>query len=201
MANYEARYLPHVYNAAQKYGLNPALFASLIKSESGFNPAAVSSKNAVGLGQLIPGTAQRYGVSPAERWNPLKNLDASANYFADLINRYKGNNVKALAAYNAGEKAVDRYGGVPPYQETQTYVSRVMQNTQHYIDKFGLHPLQGLQSIDVPSQDAINEASPQDIYNAAVTGAKLNSNFVKGVLWILILILAAVSIYNIVRGK
>jgi soluble lytic murein transglycosylase-like protein len=93
--------------------------------ESNYDPNAVSPKGAQGLMQLIPATARRFGVSDA--FNPSDNIQGGARYLKHLLELYKGDESLALAAYNAGEGAVSRYGGVPPYPETQDYVAKVRQ--------------------------------------------------------------------------
>lgn len=105
---------------AQKYGLDPNLFVRQIQQESGFNPEARSPAGAVGLAQLMPGTALDMGVM---RIDPMQNLEGGAKYMRMLLDRYSGDYPKALAAYNAGMGNVDKYGGIPPFKETQNYVS------------------------------------------------------------------------------
>jgi hypothetical protein len=111
---------------ALKYNLNPELYLKQIAVESGFNPTAVSPAGAVGLGQLMPQTAQRFGVT--NPLDPVQNLEGSAKYMRLLLNRYNGNYKLALAGYNAGEGAVDKYKGLPPYKETQDYVNKILSN-------------------------------------------------------------------------
>jgi soluble lytic murein transglycosylase-like protein len=125
-----AAYRPLVEQTARKYGLDPALLLGVIESESGFNPRAVSSAGAKGLMQLMDGTARGYGV--VDPYSPQQNVDAGARFLRDLLKRYDGSTSLALAAYNAGPGAVDRYGGVPPYKETQTYVARVQSAAKRY---------------------------------------------------------------------
>ncbi|HUP04529.1 MAG TPA: lytic transglycosylase domain-containing protein [Bryobacteraceae bacterium] len=110
---------------AREQALPPELVHSVIQVESNYNPGAVSPKGAQGLMQLIPATARRFGVSDA--FDPLENVRGGTAYLKYLIGLYKGNYTLALAAYNAGEGAVARYGDVPPYQETRDYVKEVAQ--------------------------------------------------------------------------
>jgi len=110
--------------AAQRHGLDPALVLAVVSVESAFHPGAVSPKGARGLMQLMPPTAASLGV--ADPFDPVANLDGGARHLSALLVRYGGDLTKALAAYNAGERAVDRHGGVPPYSETRAYVSKVL---------------------------------------------------------------------------
>src|SRR5277367_237271 len=112
-----------VRDAAARHQVDPALVKAVISTESGWNPRAVSSKGAVGLMQLIPGTAQRFGVG--NRFDPAQNVEGGTMYLRSLLDRYNGDLTKSLAAYNAGEGAVDRFGGVPQFPETQRYVQKV----------------------------------------------------------------------------
>jgi soluble lytic murein transglycosylase-like protein len=112
--------------AAQRHGLDPALLAGLVKQESGFNPNAVSPAGAQGLTQLMPGTAAGLGVS--DPLDPAQALEGGAKYLREQLDRFDGDVARALAAYNAGPGAVQRYGGVPPYAETQNYVRIVQAN-------------------------------------------------------------------------
>ncbi|SPE36413.1 Lytic transglycosylase, catalytic [Candidatus Sulfopaludibacter sp. SbA6] len=110
--------------AADKYGLPRNLVRSVMAAESGFSSQAVSPKGAVGLMQLMPATAQILGVNPND---PVQNVDAGARYLRDLLVKYDGYLWHALAAYNAGPAAVDKYNGVPPYSETIHYVWKIDQ--------------------------------------------------------------------------
>jgi soluble lytic murein transglycosylase-like protein len=109
-----------VRRIAAEQALPPQLIHSVIKVESNYNTHAISSKGALGLMQLIPATARRFGVSDA--FNPVENIQGGARYLRYLLDLYNGDYPLALAAYNAGEGAVARYGGVPPFAETQNYV-------------------------------------------------------------------------------
>ena len=109
---------------ARRHGLDPLLVHAVIRAESNFDPRAVSPKGAAGLMQLMPETAQRYGVD--NRFDPAQNVDGGVRYLRDLMSMFNGNLSLALAAYNAGEGAVIKYGRrIPPYPESQQYVVRV----------------------------------------------------------------------------
>lgn len=115
-----------IYDIAVRHSINPHLVAALIHVESSFNPKAVSRKGAVGLMQLLPATARRFGVkSKKDLFSPEKNIEAGIRYLSWLNKRFSGDVQKILAAYNAGEGAVDRFGGIPPYRETQNYVQKI----------------------------------------------------------------------------
>lgn len=119
-----AKYKPLVEGVAQKYEMPSWLIQSVIHAESYYNPHAVSHAGAVGLMQLMPGTAKRYGVY--NRQNAEQNVEAGTRYLRDLLALFDGDLDLALAAYNAGENAVKKYGNrIPPYAETQNYVARV----------------------------------------------------------------------------
>ncbi len=113
-----------IAQAAERYGIEPALLHGLIQQESGFDPAARSSSGALGLTQLMPGTASSLGVS--DPLDPQQSIEGGARYLSEMLSRFGGNTADALAAYNAGPGAVSQYGGVPPYAETQAYVSKVL---------------------------------------------------------------------------
>ncbi len=121
--------------AASKYNLDPALLAGLIKQESGFDPNATSGAGAQGLTQLMPGTAAALGVS--NPLDPAQSIDAGAHYLREQLDTFGGDERKALAAYNAGPGAVQQYGGVPPYAETQNYVQSVMSFANQYRQQEG----------------------------------------------------------------
>jgi soluble lytic murein transglycosylase-like protein len=123
-------YKAEIDAAAAKYGLDPALLRGLIRQESNFNPDAGSPAGAQGLCQLMPGTAAALGCTNVH--DPAQNIDAGARYLRQQLDAFGGDVSKALAAYNAGPGAVKRYGGVPPYAETQNYVRQV----QAYADEY-----------------------------------------------------------------
>lgn len=116
--------------AAAKYGVDPALLRGLVRQESGFDPAARSGAGAVGLTQLMPGTARELGVT--DPTDPAQALDGGAKYLKQQLDRFGGDPAKALAAYNAGPGAVQKFGGVPPYAETQHYVENVLHFAEGY---------------------------------------------------------------------
>ncbi|MGE0001255.1 MAG: lytic transglycosylase domain-containing protein [Fimbriimonadaceae bacterium] len=111
-------------DSAIRAGVDPALFDALVTCESGYNPRAVSPVGAQGLCQLMPATARGLGVTDA--FDPAQNLDGGARYLAHMLKEFGGDERLALAAYNAGPGAVRRHGGVPPFTETQAYVTRVL---------------------------------------------------------------------------
>ena len=110
--------------AARKYGVDPALLAGLVKAESNFNPNAQSGAGARGLTPLMPATARGLGVTNS--FDPTQALDGGAKFLGGLLKQFKGNESLALAAYNAGPGAVQKFGGIPPYEETQRYVPKVL---------------------------------------------------------------------------
>ena len=113
-----------ILKASNKYKVSSRLIEAVIKAESGFNDEAVSDKGAEGLMQLMPGTQRQLNVM--KPFNPSQNIYGGTEYLKSLIVRYNGNLPLALAAYNAGSKAVKKYGGMPPYSETRDYVNEVM---------------------------------------------------------------------------
>jgi len=119
---------------ARQHRLQPALVKAVIAAESNFDPGAVSVKGAQGLMQLMPGTAKLLGV--VDPLQPEENVRGGVEYLRALFDRY-GDLERVLAAYNAGPTSVDRYGGVPPYPETQDYVQRVLTYYRHYHEDFG----------------------------------------------------------------
>ncbi len=119
-----ARIMPLVYTLARQYDIDAQLVRAIITVESNFNPWAISRAGAQGLMQLMPATAAHYGVT--DPFDPKANIEGGMRLLKDLWRRYRGDIRRVLAAYNAGDRAVKRYGGIPPYPETQRYVARVL---------------------------------------------------------------------------
>lgn len=118
-----AAYTDIIEENAARHGVSPDLVRAVIQAESAFNPMARSHKGAMGLMQLMPATARQYGVTDA--YDPVENVAAGVAYLKSLLERYDGNEELALAAYNAGPGAVEKYGAVPPYRETRAYVAKI----------------------------------------------------------------------------
>ena len=125
----EKKWEPYIQAAASKYGVNANLLRAIMKNESGGDETAVSGVGAIGLMQLMPETAAGLGVNPH---NPQENIEGGAKYLRQMLDRYNGDERKAIAAYNAGPGAVDDYGGIPPYAETQNYVENVLSSKADY---------------------------------------------------------------------
>lgn len=112
-----------IRDIGSRYGVDPKLIHAVIRQESNYDPFAVSPRGALGLMQLLPSTAERFGVKDV--FVPAENIQGGVKYLRYLMDRYPGQVALVLAAYNAGEGAVDRYGGIPPYRETEAYVARI----------------------------------------------------------------------------
>jgi soluble lytic murein transglycosylase-like protein len=125
-----AEYEQIISSCATKYGVNPSLIKAVIHAESGYNPNAVSRKGASGLMQLMPDTARSLKVRNS--FDPKDNVEGGVKYLRFLLDTFRGDVSLAVAAYNAGLNKVARYGGIPPYNETRTYVNRVLSYMQSY---------------------------------------------------------------------
>jgi soluble lytic murein transglycosylase-like protein len=141
-----------VERIAAEHAVSPRLIHSVIRAESNYDPGAVSPKGALGLMQLIPATARRFGVSDA--LDPLENIQGGVKYLRYLLDLYDGDYPLVLAAYNAGEGAVTRYGGVPPFPETRNYLQRVARNLEQ------TRPAAGKSGVANPAPPAVKEAGP-----------------------------------------
>jgi len=131
VASLKMQYGPVIKEVARAHALEDALLHAVITVESAYNPRAVSKKGAAGLMQLMPETAQRYGVT--DRFDPVQNLHGGARYLTELLRMFNGNLSLTLAAYNAGENNVVKYGNrIPPFQETRNYVPKVLDLYHRY---------------------------------------------------------------------
>jgi soluble lytic murein transglycosylase-like protein len=148
--------------AAARYGIDPALLKGLIRQESGFDPSARSGAGAMGLTQLMPGTAASLGVDPAD---PAQAIDGGARYLKQQLDRFGGDPAQALAAYNAGPGAVAKFGGIPPYAETQNYVKSVLAFADQY--------RAGATTAPVAAAPAL-PAATAPVLASASTGSSLN---------------------------
>jgi soluble lytic murein transglycosylase-like protein len=142
------QYDPIVQTYARRFSVDAALIHSIIRAESNYDSRAISPKGAVGLMQLMPATAAQYGVE--DRFDPDENIRGGVKYLKDLIKLFNGNTAKVLAAYNAGQEALKKFNGIPPYAETVEYIRRVMASYSHpfirggvpirkFVDGSGLH--------------------------------------------------------------
>jgi hypothetical protein len=126
-------YAEHIERAARVHSVDPVLLTAVVRAESNFDPMAVSPKGAQGLMQLMPQTAERFGV--ANVFDVSDNVDGGARYLSWLLDRFDGHTELALAGYNAGEGAVDRYSGVPPYPETENYIAKVLRDAARMVSE------------------------------------------------------------------
>lgn len=138
IAGRESAYVDWINKYSQKYGVDPLLITAIIRAESNFNPKATSEKGAQGLMQLMPMTADFLKVE--DSYNSEANIQGGVRYFRYLLDRMNGNVELALASYNAGPNAVAWYGGIPPYDETQNYVKKVIKYWRDYQKKMGVKP-------------------------------------------------------------
>ncbi|MDF2841068.1 MAG: yjbJ [Clostridia bacterium] len=122
--NYNGNFDEIIELNAKKYNISSSIIKSVIKAESNFNPTVVSSAGAMGLMQLMPATAKSLGVDDA--FDPVQNIEGGVKFLKDMLQKFGGNLELALAAYNAGPGNVVKYGGIPPFKETQNYVKKIM---------------------------------------------------------------------------
>jgi hypothetical protein len=149
----------HIANAGLQTGIDPDFINSVIRAESGYNPKAISPKGAQGLMQLMPATAAKLGVR--DSFDPANNIEGGSRYLRELLLRYNGDAIKALAAYNAGPQSVEKYKGVPPYRETRSYVARVINDFNRRKlaaskppadSKHSKHPVRGAKAESKPAR-------------------------------------------------
>ena len=159
-----------VQETSEKHHVDPNLVRAVISAESNWNASAVSRKGALGLMQLVPGTAQRLGVGNA--FDPAQNVDAGVRYLGMLLDRYNGDLSKALAAYNAGPGVVDRFGGVPNFRETRSYVRKV---TATYYAPSWAAPGLGTSGLVAPTfvAPAFAPQAPPRIYRALAADGRV----------------------------
>ena len=160
-----------IESAAKEHALDPKLLKSVMLFESGFNPKAVSRKGARGLMQLMPQTAQLHGVRNI--FDPVQNVLAGARHLAYLLGLYRGDLERTLAAYNAGEAAVERYGGVPPYEETRAYVTNILGTYYGRADLrggFGRAPALSFRTAGKPVR-VVRDSNDRVVLTTSATGA------------------------------
>ncbi len=149
-------YTASIIATANRYGISPDLALAVAKAESGMNPNAVSNKGALGLFQLMPATASQLGVDAND---PLQNIEGGVSYLSSLLNKYGGDTSLALAAYNAGPGNVDKYGGIPPFGETQGFVSKIMGwlngSTNTVVDTGSVNSDSSVMVFDTPTTNGI----------------------------------------------
>lgn len=151
-----------IADAAARHRIDPGLMKAIMHTESGFNANARSPVGAQGLMQLMPATARRFNVTDA--WNPAQNIEGSAKYIRWLLTRFNGRIDHVLAGYNAGEGNVDKYGGIPPFRETQDYVRRVLSryNNLYANQNFQVQPVTANTSNPRPVSLALNTSATSD---------------------------------------
>ena len=160
-----SRYASQIQAAATAHNVEAALIRAVIAVESGYNPSAVSRAGAVGLMQLMPGTAKRYNV--ADSRDPEQNIHGGAQYLRDLLRMFNNNLHLAIAAYNAGEQAVMKYGNrIPPYRETVAYVPKVMKLYKQYSTAYSLAQKPGSKRYSPASRNKAGQTRVSRTYRA-----------------------------------
>lgn len=171
-----------VSSAGERHQIDPDFIRSVIRAESGFHQNAVSSKGALGLMQLMPGTASELGVT--NPFNPNANVEGGTKYLRDLLEKYNFDVNKALAAYNAGPKRVDQYRGVPPYNETRAYISRIIRDFNR--QKIAKNPALAKQPMPLSGKKAAQKkpaastALASAVHNTQVQSRSSKSSITKG---------------------
>ncbi|ENX04756.1 lytic transglycosylase domain-containing protein [Acinetobacter courvalinii] len=166
-----------IRQAAQQHGVSEGLIKAVMHTESGFNIKARSPVGAQGLMQLMPATARRFNVSNA--YDPQQNIFGGAKYLSSLLKRFNGNTQLAIAAYNAGEGNVDKYGGIPPFRETQDYVRRVTSRYQNlYASGLGTFTESNSSNTQVLAQSANYSSSSNNIAEATPAPRSYNRQII-----------------------
>jgi len=161
-------YASEIHEISRQYDVDPALVQAVVRVESAFNPSAVSRKGAGGLMQLMPRTASALGV--LDRFDPRENIRGGVRHLRYLLDRYRGNVALAIAAYNAGEGAVDLHRGIPPYPETEQYVQRVLRQAD-VSEARGGSP-QGIYRYPGPDDSLVYSNLPPDIRRPVAKGTR-----------------------------
>lgn len=157
--SHRARFYRLIDDTAREYRVDPALIRAVVKAESDYDPGAVSSAGALGLMQLMPGTAEDLEVR--NPFNPEENVRGGVQHLRYLLDRFQGNTILAVAAYHAGEQNVDRHGGVPPIEATQHYVKRVMAYHKQYQTSMPKKPQKAVYKV-VSNDTVLYTSQPPD---------------------------------------
>ncbi len=161
----------YIVDSATRHGVDPVLIYSIMHRESAFKKMAMSYKGARGLMQLMPGTATRFGVRNI--FDPAQNIEGGSRYMRFLLDRFGGNVALALAGYNAGEGAVDKYRGVPPYRETQEYVKRISERYQLMRDPEAARRAPLVMKVPDSVASAATESPVSSLYEQSVSRVRL----------------------------
>ncbi|MGI9105998.1 MAG: lytic transglycosylase domain-containing protein [Pyrinomonadaceae bacterium] len=173
----DAKVDTYIVDSATRHGVDPVLIYSIMHRESAFKKMAVSYKGARGLMQLMPATAARFGVRNI--FDPAQNIEGGSRYMRFLLNRFRGDVGLALAGYNAGEGAVDKYSGVPPYRETQEYVRRITQRYALMRDPQTARKAQSVSKLPDSIASAATETPASELYEQNVYAVRLRDGRLK----------------------